>query len=69
MAVKLFGIGKAALDGLLTPLIEYLAFTGQSMHVDSLSFVLPDMPGDGLDLLSTAGALAEPGAVSTELWV
>ena len=69
MAVKLFGIGKAALDGFLTPLIEGLAFTGQSIRVDSLPFILPDMPGDGLDLLSIAGALAEPGAVSTVFWV
>ena len=69
MALKLFGSGKAALDCFLPPLIEGLAFTGQSMHIDSLPFVPPDMPGDGLDLLSVAGALAESGAVATELWV
>ena len=69
MSVKLFGIGKAALDGFLTPLIEGLAFTGQSMRVDFLPFILPDMPNDGFDLLGIAGALAEPGKVSAEFWV
>ena len=69
MSVKLFGIGKAALDGFLAPFIESLAFTGQSMRVDFLPFILPDMPSDGFDLLGIAGALAEPGTVSTEFWV
>ena len=57
MPMQLFGIGKAALDRLFTPFVERPARCCQTMGVNCLSVLLPDMPGHGSDLLCIAGAL------------
>ena len=66
MPVELFGIGKAALNGFFTPLVNRFAGFGFAVGINLFSIVLPDMPRDGFNLLSVFGALSEQGAFSAE---
>jgi len=55
--VQLLGVRKAALDGFFAPGIDTLAFRVKTILVNPLLGVLPDMPHDNLDVVSTASAL------------
>jgi hypothetical protein len=48
MPMQLFGVGKAALYGFLSSLVDLFALLGVTMTVDRLFMILPDMPGNHL---------------------
>jgi hypothetical protein len=62
MAVKLFGVGKAALNGFLSPFIETLAPIGQAVGLDAILGILPDVPSDDLGRIGARGAGREQRA-------
>ena len=48
MAVEFFGVGKAALDRLLASLVDLLALRCQSVAVDTLLGIIPDVANQPL---------------------
>src|SRR5271170_828357 len=69
VSVQLFGIGEAALHGLLSAFVDALADPLQAMGVDALAARLPHMPGDHFGMVGAARAAAAQRALAALFWV
>lgn len=65
VTVEFFGIGKAALDGLLASLLDLLALRCQPVAVDALLGVIPNVAHQHLSEVGALGALIPQRTVST----
>src|SRR5690606_12842858 len=69
VSVKLFGVGKGALDRLLAALVDRLAPRRQPMPIGALACVGPDMAGDRTGCGSVGGAGSKQWAIAADLWI
>ena len=65
MPMQLFGIGKAAFNGLLAPSVDLLSLFRVTVAVDPVLVVLPDVSGNYFGEVRRPGALGLQWADST----